>query len=483
MSEANLEPRSLPSGPQAVRDKGRVAATSVVAAVFLTTIKIVVGVMTGSLGILSEAAHSALDLVAAAVTWLAVRVSAKPADREHTYGHGKIENLSALFETALLLATCGWIIFEAVNRLFFKTVVVEASAWAFAVMAISIVIDLSRSRALLRVAKKYSSQALEADALHFSTDVWSSSVVIIGLLGVLLSRRPGLEWLLKADAVAALGVAAIVVWISVQLGRKTVVDLLDQVPPGLRDDLERAVQLPGVAEVRRVRVRRAGPESFADVTLAVDKATPLARAHEIATSAEAAARRLLPGADVVVHVEPVQAPARGDERSLIEVAHSVATEMGLAAHDIYVHHVMGSRSVELHLEVDAQLSLAVAHEKATAFETSLRRAVPDLGQVVTHIEPRDLQVGVDRPEPGDEEQVLAVLHDLARENAFRCNPHQVTVHRTGGELSVSFHCALEADIGITAAHELTERVERALRSRLPGLGRVVIHVEPLVKPS
>ncbi|OFV82856.1 MAG: hypothetical protein A2Y78_15420 [Acidobacteria bacterium RBG_13_68_16] len=464
-----------------VREKRAVALSSMLAGLFLTAMKLVVGLMTGSLGILSEAAHSALDFVAAAVTWFAVRVSGRPADREHTYGHGKVENLSALFETGLLLVTCGWIIYEAVQRLFFKRVEVEASVWAFAIMATSIVVDFSRSRALSRAAKKYDSQALEADALHFSTDIWSSAVVLLGLVGVLLSTLPGLRWLLKADALAALGVAGIVVWVSIQLGRKTIANLLDEVPPGLLDGIVQAVRLPGVLDVGRVRVRRSGPEAFADVTLTVGRETLLERAHGVATAAEAAVRRLLPGADVVVHVEPADSAASARDEDAPAVARVIALRMGLAAHNINVEEVLGSRSMELHLEVDDTLSVGAAHHQATAFEKALHEALPDIGQIVTHIEPTAVSGSTYRAEPKDEARVLEVLHELAREDSFHCHPHNVTVRRTGDELAISFHCALDADTAITTAHTITEQVEHALRARLPHLGRVVIHVEPLSK--
>ena len=186
------------------------------AAVFLTVTKTVVGVMTGSLGLLAEAAHSGLDLVAASVTWFAVRLSDQPADRGHHFGHGKVENLSALFETLLLLATCAWIVWEAIHRLVHRHVEVETSIWAFLVVAISIVVDVHRSRMLYAAARKHHSQALEADALHFSTDIWSSAVVFVGLAAVAASKvlGPQWAWLARADAVAALGVACIVVLIS-----------------------------------------------------------------------------------------------------------------------------------------------------------------------------------------------------------------------------------------------------------------------------
>ena len=289
---------------QAEREKRLVAASSVAAAVLLTGMKVVVGLQTGSIGILSEAAHSLLDLVAAAVTLWAVRASARPADRDHPYGHGKIENFSALFETGLLLATCVWIAYEAVKRLLFENVHVEATIWSFAIMFVSIVVDISRSRALSRAAKKHRSQALEADALHFSTDVWSSSVVIVGLLAVVASEAFGIPWLARADAVAALGVAGIAVLISLRLGKKSVDDLLDAVPPDLLSQVAAAAQVEGVREVSQVRVRRSGPDVFADATLEVDRGLSLEAAHELTERAEQAIRLAVPGSDVVVHTHP-----------------------------------------------------------------------------------------------------------------------------------------------------------------------------------
>jgi cation diffusion facilitator family transporter len=289
-------------------EKNRVALTSVGAAVLLTGMKVTVGLSTGSLGILSEAAHSGIDLLAAVMTWWAVRASAKPPDDDHLYGHGKIENFSALFETGLLLATCVWIAYEAVRRLLLGTGHVEATPWAFGVMAISIVIDVSRSRALARVARAHRSQALEADALHFSTDVWSSTVVLLGLVGVWLADYTGIGWLARADAVAALGVAAVAALVSLRLGRKSVEDLLDTAPVGLLERIARAALVPEVASVSQVRVRRSGPRTFADVILQVPRGVPVERAHEIAHAAEDAIRGAVQDVDVMVHTEPDEPP-------------------------------------------------------------------------------------------------------------------------------------------------------------------------------
>ena len=472
-----------PSGTaEAGRAKRLVALSSVIAAIFLTTIKLVVGLMTGSLGILSEAAHSALDLVAAGVTLLAVRVSDRPADREHTYGHGKVENLSALFETLLLLATCVWIIYEAIQRLFVKPVEVEASLWAFLVMGVSILVDVSRSRALMRAAKKYNSQALEADALHFSTDVWSSSVVILGLGLVFVADTVRLPWLAKADAVSALGVAGIVVYISVQMGRKTVSALLDAVPGETRDRLIQVVrQVPGVFQVGQVRLRRSGPDAFADVTVQVSREAALERAHDIASAAEAAVRGVLTQADVVVHVEPV----RADEDMMTSVR-LLAARQGMGAHSIRINDVPGSRressglSVELHLEVRDDLSVDEAHQQVTAFEGDLRRAQPEIRQVVTHIEPvgDGVAARTQRASTEDAARVREAIRDWQAENGARCRPHRINVQRLGDELTASLHCEIPGDVPLADAHIITEQAEQALRRRLPELGRVVIHVEP-----
>jgi cation diffusion facilitator family transporter len=405
---------------------------------------------------------------------LAVRVSGRPADVEHNYGHGKIENLSALFETVLLLATCAWIIYEAVQRLFFEPVQVDVTIWAFLVMAISIVVDVSRSRALARIAKRWDSQALEADALHFSTDIWSSSVVIVGLALVWLSERLGIPWLGQADAIAAIGVAGIVVYVSLQLGKRTIEGLLDAAPPGLRAELEQAASVPGVTEVRQLRVRRSGPEAFVDLTLAVGRDLTLEQAHGVASQAEAAVRAALPGADVMVHVDPVQ---RQDEEILATVR-LVAARLGLGAHSIRVYDIKGRLTAEVHLEVSKDLRLEDAHNQATAFERALREALPEIERVLTHIEPAEGTLPGRGAGADDEARVRTLLDEVCREMHADLRPHELKVQRAAGEVSVSFHCRLDPDTSIGDAHAATEAAEQLMRRRMPELGRVMIHVEP-----
>jgi cation diffusion facilitator family transporter len=296
------------SETQAQREKRSAALNSIVAAFGLTMMKVVVGIATNSLGILAEAAHSALDLAAAAVTYLAVRLSDKPADADHLFGHGKVENLSALFEAVLLLATSAWILREGYRRLFVEAVTVDPTIWAFLVMGISIVVDVTRSRMLYRAARKHNSQALEADALHFSTDVWSSSVVILGLVGVLVARMtPDLAWLARADAGAAMIVAVIVVVVSGELGWRTLKALLDTAPRGMAEEVTAAVEtVEGVLDCHRVRIRPSGPRFFIDFHVTMDGSRTLDATHAMVEVVEARVQALVPGCDVTVHVDPVR---------------------------------------------------------------------------------------------------------------------------------------------------------------------------------
>ncbi len=296
------------SHEEAQRVKQAAALSSLVAAIGLTTFKLIVGLLTNSLGILAEAAHSALDLAAALMTFFAVRVSDKPADREHPFGHGKVENLSALFETLLLLVTSAWIINEATQRLLFKKAEVEVSIWSFVVMGASIAIDYNRSHILYRTAHAYNSQALEADALHFSTDIWSSSVVILGLIGVTLSKvMPGLAWVGEADAVAAMIVALIVVYVSARLGQRTIQALLDAAPPGMTEQIvARVERMKGVHDCHAVRIRSSGARWFVDLHVTMDGTRSLRDTHALTEKIEKRVQELLPDSDVTVHVEPLE---------------------------------------------------------------------------------------------------------------------------------------------------------------------------------
>lgn len=285
-----------------LKEKKRVALISVFAAIFITGFKLIVGLLTGSLGIISEALHSGLDMVAAVITYFSVRVSDKPADREHNYGHGKVENLSALIETILLLVTCVWIIYEAVHRLTSGETKIEVSVWSYIVVISSIIIDYTRSRALYKVAKKHNSQALEADALHFSTDIWSSTVVLFGLIAYQF-----LGWY-AADSIAALFVAVIVLYVSYQLGRRAIDVLLDKSPQNTTQIVREILKtFPEVLKHHSLKTRTAGADTFIKFNVHFNPDLSLREVHEVCDKIEAEIQSQIARSEVYIHAEPEDA--------------------------------------------------------------------------------------------------------------------------------------------------------------------------------
>jgi len=477
-SNETMHKMKEPASQIAEKEKRNAAGSSVLAAVLLTTFKLTVGLLTGSLGILAEAAHSGLDLVAALVTFFAVRIADRPPDRQHLYGHGKVENLSALVETLLLLITCVWIMDEAIQRLIFKSVEIEATFWAFGVMAVSILVDLSRSRILYRAARKYHSQALEADALHFSTDIWSSSVVIGGLTLVWLSQRLGPEWawLVKGDAIAALVVALIVVYVSLQLGRRAVSVLLDTAPAGLADQIAvEAAQVPGVESLGPVRVRQAGASAFVDLTVKVDRSASLEEAHQIAEAVDRRVGQLVRRGDVVVHVDPV----RQSGENLSQTVGAIAARLGLRTHYVHAHQVQGNYCVDLHVEVPPDLTLSQAHDQVSRLELAVRDELPQVRDLHSHIEPVTVPVAPGEALASEVEQelrarIVAIVNDIAALNGCR----QLHIRSGPDGYDVVLHCLADPDLPVVQAHSLADEVEKQIQRHIPQINRVLVHVEP-----
>lgn len=455
-------------------EKRAVAGNSVLAAIAITTLKIVVGLSTGSLGILSEAAHSGLDLVAAVVTFLSIRVSDKPADADHQYGHGKVENFSAFIETGLLLLTCIWIIYEAFERLFFRKVEIEPTVAAFAVMLLSIGLDYWRSRALGRIAAKYDSQALEADALHFSTDIWSSAVVILGLLLVQLGHRFGIGWLRSADPLAALVVAGVVIYVSWRLARKTIDALLDAAPAGVRNQIMEAVsKISGVLEVDRIRIRRAGNRYFADLSIGLARNVTFQRSEQMADAVTSTVHDILPDADVVVHSIP--RAQRGE--NIFDRIRAVAARHNFNVHDVSVQDLNGRLHVEQHLELDERLTLLEAHDRVTLLESEIRGDVPEISSILTHIEsePATIETGDELlRNPGLERRLKAV----AAEFPEIVDMHDLEFKRVRDRLYVSCHCTLSDDLPLARVHDIQTALEIRFKQEAPELFRVLIHPEP-----
>ena len=456
-------------------EKRAVAGNSVLAAIAITALKVVVGISTGSLGILSEAAHSGLDLIAAVVTFLSVRVSDKPADIDHQYGHGKVENFSAFIETGLLLLTCVWIVYEAAKRLFFHHVEIEPSLAAFFVMFVSMAVDFWRSRALGRIAAKYDSQALEADALHFSTDIWSSAVVVVGLLLVMAGRVWGIGWLRDADPISALFVAGVVMTVSWRLARKTVDALLDAAPAGARSKIIAALTgVEGLLEVDRVRIRRAGNRYFADLSIGLDRNVTFQRSEQVAGAVTSAVHDVLPDADVVVHSVPL---AHRTE-NIFDRVRAVATRHNFNVHDVSVQELEGNLHVEQHLELDERLSLKDAHDRVTVLESEIRRDVPEINSILTHIESEPATI-----ERGDEivrdPQLEKRLKKVVAEFPEVTDMHEVHFKRVRGRLYVSCHCTMRDDLPLSRVHDIQTEIEIRFKQEAPELFRVLIHPEPV----
>jgi cation diffusion facilitator family transporter len=456
-------------------EKRSVALNSVFAALGITALKVLVGISTGSLGILSEAAHSALDLIAAIITFLSIRVSDKPADADHQYGHGKVENFSAFLETGLLLVTCIWIVYEAVQRLFLKHVEIEPTAAAFLVMFTSMGVDFWRSRALRRVALKYDSQALEADALHFHTDIWSSGVVILGLALVQFGNVLKIEQLGYADPIAALVVAGVVVYVSSRLARQTIDALLDAAPAGVRSHISDAVAaVDGVLEVERVRIRRAGNRYFCDLSVALRRTVTFQKSEQVAVEVTAAVHRVLPEADVVVHSVP-RAP---QEENIFDRIRGVAARNNLTVHDVSVQDLGGQTlHVELHLELDERMALKDAHDVVTHIESQIRREVPEISSILTHIE----------SEPSTIETTDAIVRDAALEARLRkiaaefpeiVDMHELTLKKLGNRIYASCHCTMSDDLPLSRVHDVSTALEIRFKQDAPELFKVLIHTEP-----
>ncbi len=460
------------------REKKRAALLSVGSALLLVSLKTFLVVRTGSLGVLSEALHSGLDLIAAIITFLSVRMSEQPADERHPYGHGKFENFSAFVETGLLALTALYIIYEAFDRLFFRSVHIQPSVMAILVLFAALSIDLTRAQALRHVARKYSSEALEADALHFSTDVWSTLVVIAGIGLVWAGEIWNLPWLIYADALAALAVAAVILWVGSQLGRRTLDALLDAAPEGLQQEIARAVaRMDGVLDVDRVRVRRAGNRHFVDATVSVARTASLAQVHALSDAIEKRIGEIVPS-DVMVHAEP-RAP-QGEH--LFEAIRAAAQRMGLAIHDLHAAQKDGQLFIELHLEVDENLSLREAHRQASELEDKIRELRDGAMDVNIHIEPLGRHIATPDADVGEMNQLAkaieAFLNHLPAEFDELVNCHDVRVRQVEHHILVSCHCTMKSELPITQVHDVTAALEDRVKEKFQQIYRVTIHPEP-----
>jgi len=505
MSVVEPTETSSPHSPDAshqerAAEKRAAAFGSVTAALGITLLKLVTGLLTGSLGMLSEAAHSGIDFVAAALTFFSVQVSDRPADADHNYGHGKVESLSAFVETGLMLASCLWIIVEALRRMILREhLAVTLSIWPFLVLILSIAVDFIRSRNLRRVARRYGSEALEADALHFGTDIWSSFAVLLGLAATAAGEHWHLPYLEFADPIAALVVSVIIARVCWHLATQTVDALLDATPaaiPGnasqqtrreVRDGLIRDLAaIDGVLTIDRVRTRRSGSSYFADLTLGMPRNLTFQRSEQITLAATEAVQRVLPGADVVVHSVPVA----DISESVHDRIRAVAARANLAIHDVSVRQFHNALHVEQHLEVDEKMTLAAAHALVTQLESEMRKEIPAIATILTHIESEPATI--ERPASLDHDRQLEHrLRNVAQSFPEILDIHEVIVTRLGdpssldptgspqlGRVEVSCHCTLPDDLPMSRVHAIITALENDFKLDSMEVTRLLVHPEP-----
>ncbi len=451
-------------------EKQQVALYSLLASAALALSKLAAGLFTGSLGILSEAIHSVIDFGATVVTWFAIRLSDQPPDEEHHYGHAKIESVAALVETGLLFLTTAWIVWEAASRLLTGQSHVEVTWWAAAIIAASIVIDLNRSRALSRVAAKTSSEALEADALHFSSDMWSSLVVLFGLGAVWLGIP-------AADSAAALAVSCFVALAGWRLGRRTLATLLDTAPEGATEAARDIVlKTDGVLELKSLRLRPAGPTLFVSAVVAVARTMPVDDMVKLKDQLHARLHSRFPNADITVAADPVAL----DDETVFQKVMLIASRRNLAIHHVTVQQIKGKLAVSFDLEVDGGMSLANAHEMATKLETAIRRELGGGVEVESHIEPQPEHLLDGNPaKPKETAAVTKLLNQLAGKQPQLSDLHNIRIRRTDQGVFVHYHCRFDGKAKIDDVHKCVDQIENGLQAKFSEIRRVIAHAEPI----
>lgn len=458
-------------------EKDRVALRSLVAGVVLAAAKLLGGLLTGSLGLLSEAAHSGLDALASLVTALSVRIAERPPDADHPYGHGRFENLSATVQALLLFGTGIAIIFESVRRLTEEGSRVRPSPWAFVIMAASIVVDVWRSRALSIAARKFNSRALEADAFNFRADLFSSVVVLLGLALTTFADLTGTRGaILKADAAAALVVALIIIGIAGKLGVRAVNVLTDRTSGELGERLTRAAaEVPGVLAAHPVRMRESGHKVFADVVVTTTRTLSFAQSHDMTERIERAINVVEPRAEVLVHIEP--AASLGETTR--ETLRAIALRLGIATHHEQIYEIDGGLEAVLHIEVDPEMTLSEAHQQAEELSQIVTTEVPSLLRVTSHIEAAEPNSTRRRDVTTERGDVVSAIRQLVLTSNLTEGIGEIRIYASETESwDAILHCKFGVSRLVGEIHQHTEQLEQTLREGFPSLGRVIIHAEP-----
>lgn len=449
--------------------KESAALISMFASAAIAVFKLIAGIMSGSLALISEAGHALIDFGATVLTWFAVRTSEKPADDEHHYGHGKIEAVAALAETGLLIGLAIYVLYEAIHRLRTGGEPVAITWPVIAVLVVSILVDFNRWRHLTKVSKETNSVALAADALHFSSDLVSSTMVLIGL-GVVYLGYP------MADSIAAIAVALFIFVAGLRLGKRTVDTLLDAAPSGASDKVRSALEnVTGIITVEHVRVRPAGSTLFVEALVSVPRLLALEHVETIKRAASEAIRAAMPEAEPTITAEP----RAMDDESILERVILIAAKRRVPIHHVTVQTIGTRLSVSLDVEVDGRMSLAAAHQIATKLEAAIRADLGPETEVETHIEPLEAQ-GLKGKDVNEDERIMVAqdILRLARDFSLITEVHDLRVRRTEKGLVVTLHVRADPQATVSDVHTVVDQLEHAARTAQPDIARIITHAEP-----
>ena len=457
--------------------KIKVATQSMYAAVIITVIKILASYFSGSLGVLSEVFNSGIDIFVCLVTILSIKYSSRPPDKDHNYGHEKIENFSALFQVLVLFITSAYIIYEAINRLFInKDHEVKVSVWIILALLISMAIDLYRARALKKIANETKSSALEADALHFSVDIISSSVVIAGLLFTVT----GISKI--ADTIAALIVTIIIIFLGYKLSRKSIDTLMDKVPEGLYEKIKyETLLIKGVEDIKSCRLRSSGPRMYADMVIFISRLVPFSKVHDIMDNVERKINEIIPNADIVIHSEPVETK----NETINDKIRMIVNDFGLKCHDIFSHKIANEIYSELHIEIDSTNDLIKAHDMITEIEVRIKKEIEVISHLKIHIdEPSEILFDT-KDITENSEEIISNVNRILKDNKNVISGSDIQVISTNGKMRVSLTCIFNYIHSLDEVHDmvtvLESRIYLELKDRYPKLANVIIHAEPSVK--
>ncbi|MFZ1322916.1 MAG: cation diffusion facilitator family transporter [Ignavibacteria bacterium] len=454
--------------------KIKVAIQSLYAAVFITLIKIVAAYFSGSLGILTEVFNSGIDIFVCIVTIISIKYSSRPPDKDHNYGHEKAENFSALFQVFILFITSSFIIYEAINRLFIKDEVeLNINIWIIGSIIFTILIDINRAKKLKAIAKETNSNALEADALHFSSDIWSSSVVLIGLLLTYLNISK------IADTIAALVVTVFIIHLGYKLLRKSVNSLMDKVPEGLYEKIKYETQLiKGVEGIQSCRVRTSGSITYIDMTIEISRLVPFSKAHDIMDNVEKRIKEISENTDIVIHSEPVETK----DETINDKIRLIVNDFGLKCHDIYSHKINNEIFSELHIEVVNTNDLTKAHSIITDVEKVILEKIDVISQLKIHID-EPSEIVFDTTDITDNStELIREVNKILDENENVLSSNDIQVVSTNGKIRVSLNCVFDYINSFDEVHDIVTQLESkiylSLKENYPKLSNVIIHSEP-----